>query len=578
MANLKIYPAIGVARVGDSNDFFIGSENPGIPANWDPAARKFKPFKDQGKKVLRQAARFRIFDFDNDGNPTREITLADGFGIEWRVHVANRKASFFSFDGQSGARTPSKAPYEDRLAKPADAVEKARKGRGQPEIKNRRNAGIADRRNLEVDPGEISISAPGAKDLRDTVTQAPINLLGQIQMQPDGRLLFLGGFGRAGKAPNAAPIEEYANNDGWFDDMCDGVIRAVVTFPDGHTEAAQSAWVVVGPPDFAPGIGNVVSLYETIWDLAVRTPLKCQPGNDPALQDLFAQQKAWQSQSNDFSADYTPSFTEHIYPVLSRALAAFDVHVSTRRTYHATMFDWGRLSTKSENAIRRSLFNRIRNPNSDTTDRYNMPRGLGDDFTSLDNFEDNPTANPPPSNRAFLSLTKVQYALLKAWSEGRFKEDWTLGEDVKYMPIPDPGPISPHSLNIAALENCVGGPFFPGIEVSWLIRETDIYASAFRLKEPNFPFGPALTFQPGFFSQQMALPWQADFTIAIKKITRQTEPMSGSFTCGGPHRGQTIFARMLRRRLEDGLRLLMPSKRLIGTTLTTSEISPVSSR
>lgn len=59
-------------------------------------------------------------------------------------------------------------------------------------------------------------------------------------------------------------------------------------------------------------------------------------------------------------------------------------------------------------------------------------------------------------------------------------------------------------------ENCVGGPFYPGIEVSWLVRTPELYLSAFRLKEPGFAIG-CLTFQAGFLSQQMALPWQADF-------------------------------------------------------------------
>src|SRR5271155_3502956 len=95
-------------------------------------------------------------------------------------------------------------------------------------------------------------------------------------------------------APNiGVPVDEYANNDGWFDDMSDGVIKALVTFPDGHTEIAQPAWVAVGPPKFAPGIRNVVTLYDTLWDMAVRLRQVFQAGNDPALQDLLAQQAAW---------------------------------------------------------------------------------------------------------------------------------------------------------------------------------------------------------------------------------------------------------------------------------------------
>ncbi len=511
MAELRIHPAIGVARLGNSEQFFVGPEEPGVPANWDAGTGTFKPFKDAEGKILRQAARFRIFRFDDAGNPLNEMTLDGGVRIEWRVHVANRKASFFTFNGQSGAET--NPPYVDRAKRPADAIEKPDGGPGQPQRTNMRNAHVPDRRGLEIDPGELTISSPGSLDLADSKTAAPIKLLGQIQMQPDGRLLVLGGFGQTAASDNPPrAIDEYASNDGWFDDMCDGVIQASVTFPDGHTETARPAWVIVGPPKFAPAIRNVVSLYDTLWDMAVRLPLGCQPGGDPILQDLVAQQQAWQAQTNEFTATYEPSFVTHIYPMLSRALAARDVHEPPveHLDYHATLVDWLRLSKRSEDQIRQAVFARIRNPNSDQLDRLNMPRGLGDDYTTLDNFETDPSNNPPPSAGAFLSLTKVQYALLKAWSEGRFKEDWPFG-DVRFAPMPAPtGKITPHGLDVASLENCVGGPFYPGIEVSWLIRQPELYAGAFRFKETGFSVGP-LTFQAGFFSQQMALPWQADF-------------------------------------------------------------------
>jgi hypothetical protein len=511
MSDLRIHPAIGVARIGNSDQFFIGPEEPGIPANWDAASDRFKPFKDSDGRVLRQAARFRVFQFDADGNPLKEITLDSGAKIEWRVHVANRKASFFSFDGQNGAET--NPPYVDRAKRPADDIEKPDGGRGQPLITNRRNARVADRRSIEIDPGEVAVSAPGSVDLVDHITAAPIKTLGRVQMESDGRLLFFGGSGQSGSSDTPPkPIDEYASNDGWFDDMSDGVIQATVTFPDGHTQAATSAWVIVGPPKFAPGIRNVVALYDTLWDMAVRLPLSCQPGSDPTLLDLAAQQQSWNGQTNEFAASYEPSFLRHIYPMLSRALAARDVHQPPPEhpDYHGTLVDWTRLSQRSEDQMRRAVFNRIRDPNSNELNRKNMPRGLGDDYTTLDNFETDPANSPPPSPRAFLSLTKVQYALLKAWAVGRFKEDWTFG-DVRFAPIPQPtGLVTPHGLDLAALENCVGGPFYPGIEVSWLIRQSELYAGAFRLKEPGFTIGP-LTFAAGFFSQQMALPWHADF-------------------------------------------------------------------
>jgi len=166
MANLRIHPAVGVARVGDSDQFFIGPENPGVPGNWDPGTSKFRAFKDSQGKIMRQAARFRIFQFDDAGSAVKELTLADGVKIEWRVHVANRKGSFFTFNGLSGAET--NPPYVKRAGRPVDDIEKQDRGSGQPERKNRRNAHITDRRSLEIDPGELTISAPGSIDLIDS--------------------------------------------------------------------------------------------------------------------------------------------------------------------------------------------------------------------------------------------------------------------------------------------------------------------------------------------------------------------------------------------------------------------------
>ena len=234
-------------------------------------------------------------------------------------------------------------------------------------------------------------------------------------------------------------------------------------------------------------------------------------GHGSVPEGLAAQQAAWQPATNDFGAGYQPSFTDHIYPILSRAIAAADVHSDPKDTFHDTMLDWSRMSDSSDPQFRKEVFKWIRDPTSSTLSYKQMPRGLGDDYTTLDDFESGLTTTLPKPT-AFLSLTPVQFALLKAWANGSFKSDWTFGA-VTYAPIPASGATAtPHGLDRAALENCVGGPFYPGIEVSWLIRELSLYTEAFRLRDPNVPFllGP-LTFHAGFFSQQMALPWQADF-------------------------------------------------------------------
>jgi hypothetical protein len=71
----------------------------------------------------------------------------------------------------------------------------------------------------------------------------------------------------------------------------------------------------------------------------------------------------------------------------------------------------------------------------------------------------------------------------------------------------------------------VGGPFFPGIDVSWMIRNKGVYSEPFRIRHGVQVF-PQFTVKPGAFSQQMALPWQADFYECQKEAyTKATEGM-----------------------------------------------------
>src|SRR5580704_7939642 len=76
-----IHPGIGIARMGNSPDsFFIGPETPGVDANWDDATGRFRSFRDAQGRILRQGARFRVFEYFWDagtetwGNP-KEVTL-----------------------------------------------------------------------------------------------------------------------------------------------------------------------------------------------------------------------------------------------------------------------------------------------------------------------------------------------------------------------------------------------------------------------------------------------------------------------------------------------------------------------
>jgi hypothetical protein len=86
--------------------------------------------------------------------------------------------------------------------------------------------------------------------------------------------------------------------------------------------------------------------------------------------------------------------------------------------------------------------------------------------------------------------------MMRRWAEGEFEADW------KGEPKPS-RKVTAEGLDRAALENCSGGPFFPGIEAAWLMRNASVYSEPFR-------FDHALLVA-GDVTKRSALPWQADF-------------------------------------------------------------------
>src|SRR4051812_4279512 len=81
-----IHPAIGIARIGDSQEEFFFA-----PEVDDPPP--VEPQKDSTGALKRQAARFRIYGYNEAGEVVAELTGANA-GIKWGVQVANKKAAW----------------------------------------------------------------------------------------------------------------------------------------------------------------------------------------------------------------------------------------------------------------------------------------------------------------------------------------------------------------------------------------------------------------------------------------------------------------------------------------------------
>jgi hypothetical protein len=462
IAFARVHPAIGIARVGNSPDqYFLGPEVPGRPS--EAGGR----FKDRQGRMKRQAVRFRVYGFDAQGNVVQELTAADA-AITWTVHLANKKASWFEFRGATAeaeaASTGTQLPLRNAQIENTPAEPSARDV-------------------LVIDPGPRSISGAGTSgDVyrfdSGTFMGIPVPL-GELRTDEAGRLLVLGGFGTSGSS-DATPVTDFANNDNWHDDTSDGPVTASVVLQGDRQVPVTGAWVLVAPADFAPAVSGLVSLYD--------------------LQTAVARGQGW------LPAPGPVSFTDDVYPILSRIVGYRWVNDLARRGHgNGAGGDFlapDRLRMLASNgapakAARERVFARLRNP--DLTGPAALAQANLTFMPQLSGDQGFATNGEPAT---WFALLPHQYEVMRRWAEGDFTSDWTGPPTVPQSVAQVDLALQPAALDRASLENTVGGPFFPGIEMTYTSREASFFVEAYRLR-------PDL--EPGDVTKRMAVPWQADF-------------------------------------------------------------------
>ncbi len=496
---IVIHPAIGIARVGNSPDeWFLGPEVPG------PHPIPEGGFKDSAGRIKRQAARFRLYGLDGDGQVVAEVTSVDA-DIQWRVHLANTKAAWYNFDvalDVPSAKGLPPAPLEDAPT---------------PTRSLRRNASIVERAGLRIDPGPRTITGAGANaDGQDPTARFDGGAfldaevpLGELRTDDDGRLLVFGGLGRSAPAIPGAIAVTFANNDLWYDDTSDGPVEATVHI-DGRVLPVAGAWVVVAPPNYAPGIRSVVTMYDVMFQVATQLEPDLRPPR--------------------------PSFTRMIYPLFERMVQNQWVNAGFRRD-----FGWGSpgdflapdvlralASPSDENTfLRRQVFERFRDPSFLTMEYSGLPPYYGDDVAL-------PATNP----RQWMAILQIQYDWLRQWADGNFEADWpdaglTFPASLEDLPLAE----QPDALDRAVLDECLGGPFHPGCEMTWPVRHKLMYDAPFRLRRRTAPerdWGPEMTSVialaddgplsasgPGDITRWMAVPWQTDTSSCLSRYEHE---------------------------------------------------------
>jgi hypothetical protein len=348
MAGYKIHPGIGIARLGNSDtEFYLAPETPGgLPMECDNAGnQRYGPegitpvfvtrFRDAQGRIKRQAARFQVFVYDEESPEGRPLKIGDkieGGGnhgtlteIRWQVYLANKKACWYRFTETLGEH-------------------------GYPPDMPRRNADVTQRSRLIIDPGPRTVgfekryaafdrSGEGTYETTFPPPLSPnsIDTLGDLRLDDAGRAIVLGGHGCSGSekiGPGEPHTDDYANNDGWYDDISDGPVMArLVMYSEDVTstryiDVDYPAWVIVGYPRYVPEVLDMVTMDEVLHDLFLRyfatdTSLYGRLGSfdQPEHIDFRnqVQLRTWRDGGRlTWNTEYRPLFYRDIWPILYR--------------------------------------------------------------------------------------------------------------------------------------------------------------------------------------------------------------------------------------------------------------------
>lgn len=421
----RVFPPIGIARIGNSPSFYVGPEVVGSLGREIGGAHDTEvvEFKDSQFRVKKMAARFHLFQRALPTDQFEPAVLPAGATIRWSVQVANKK---------DGINRPTLPP----LNIPAAGI--------RPVLN-------AARANRVINSGQVQIVGPSAaaQKLQGTHVGVPVTL-GELRTDNQGRLLVIGADGISLSEPASSIGPDFYNNVNWHDDVADGPVSAEVVHGDGSVETAVGAWVVVGPPDFAPGANCIVTLYDVILQMSVT--------------------KGWRP------APTVTSFTQDIFPLLKRARSLRWAHGKLDQATGAAVgeVNWNNISED---------FTRLANPIASEQGFRTTQKGLTQAVEGL---------------LSQYRLTNIQKDHLNRWANGTFSPDWTGVPPLSTIFAPD-------VLLQATLERTSGQGFFPGIEGGRILIDPSIYSQPF-----DFRINPGVL-KPGDVTALMAQPWQADF-------------------------------------------------------------------
>ncbi len=488
----KIYPPLGCARFGNApaqKDQVIFT--PEVP--WANTYETEIDYLTEDGQIKKQAQRFYIYECDETGNPIQKLDKNDVEKIEWSVNVANKKAAWYDFNNSmdlsvqinnnQGNGNLSRNFDEKRIAPGQNAKFR------NPNI-------LGDmRRELIIGPIAGTVSTESTRQMKLTGefphSQAKTNgdgllkhhklesgidvKLGTIEVDTDGSLIFYGGDGISASLNPASLNSNFADNSNWYDDSCDGSVHAKITFKDGSVkeikDATEAAWIFVGPPNYAPQINPLSTMFEMTMGAEMlsdnQSELKTQFSDVfPIFFRLY--QLQWVSQGDYFQNSFA------------------SIIDAMGNNFKYLMENSG----KKANEIRGKLFEKFRNPDYSHKENRLIPSA---DTTSLlvpSNhelplfpFHPGDGVDYPGSPAQWFAIPPFMYQHLENWARGDFEEPKKKYNSIQkmakyYVEIFKKATEGQeaHLSTRAVLETLYGGGFHPGVELTWPFRHQQIYA------------------------------------------------------------------------------------------------------
>lgn len=557
--SLRIHPAIGMARVGNSDEYYLGPEslagmpNPqhpkglrgGLPINKDTGEEiDSSDIRDTEGKLKKQAARFKIYQYDQNTcnypyeGKSSEVTIGskvDGKMVKdiiWTVHLANKKANCWGINDDFGIDVYKTTPPSEKLrnasfgANPAnedrlkklviDAGPQAIKGTdtGSKTFEKGITPTYAQNDGTIVNATDYPTNYPASDIigvLPDMPSQ-PIQYIGAVSTDSEGRLIVTGGHGLACSfddkgnykpVPKDGSNKEYlshdVDNDNWLDDTSDGPVTAILVFEDNSTRQLEStAWAVITDPSYAPQTPNINSLWDEIFNSWVMHP------DTNLIPSLY---------NGKYNADYQPYFHDEIHPIFNAAHLQMWNTALNKNAFigHKMVANLGQADNTKVKIMQYIRIPASMQPGVKEADRETsegspkMPLALGD------------------AGQAFLTVTETQYQFIQQWQDGK-----SLPGNLSLQPG--------EFLDKAILFNCLGGRFSPGIDMTFIIRDVNLYNVAdwhntnigpFRINAKTYDYSTIsknkmaigvgyvplhdAKVEPGDICKFMAIPWHTDY-------------------------------------------------------------------